>query len=538
MSRGVKRSHIGNVNNLPADYNEARENPTLVGNGPSAFESMSKAMAETEKKDFIQAIIPAFISPSSQNVIERIENKDYISPNNNTDMRERVRFEIQLNKAYSLRDGFLRLYLKLVTVLGMPIDVTTLEKAGRTVLVNLFKETLIKEVKIYKDGSSDVINNNTEHTPWKNYIFKHRLQPKIKKEFQLQEFDIPYPLVNVGNTGRRGVPAAAGNIVVYDNFTKRGAYTTLLNATDDDGLIVDIPLAELDMIFKSKLPINPSTNLSIEIYFETNNKKLMEINANIPNAAAQTSELLKIVFKKTPELHIPQFHLSATYSEALNTGFSLFKHASIVNEMDAKLLQHNISMGVTNYSTSLDVPNQPTFLAFGLVTEKNFQHLTHFDNAYCLEPLTNFKTLKVSHIVDGSILSDLEYNFTKKEDLEKLYRQYRAFVTNTPTPSITPISLLYPQINDLILPSYSNYYKTNTSASPIILDISVDKGTTGAPSLPWAGANTKVDIQFNAVTTSEMKLLIWCIFDANVEMSKRAHNYSIQYNPRSMMMVS
>ena len=107
ISRGVKRSHIGNVNNLPADYNEARENPTLVGNGPSAFESMSKAMAETEKKEFIQAIIPAFISPSSQNVIERIENKDYISPNNNTDMRERVRFEVQLNKPYSLRDGFL-----------------------------------------------------------------------------------------------------------------------------------------------------------------------------------------------------------------------------------------------------------------------------------------------------------------------------------------------------------------------------------------------------------------------------------------------
>ena len=262
----------------------------------------------------------------------------------------------------------------------------------------------------------------------------------------------------------------------------------------------------------------------------------MEINSNIPAAAASTSELLKIMFKKTPELHIPQFHLSSTYSEALNTGYGLFKHAAIVNEMDAKLLQHNISMGVTNYSTSLDVPNQPTFLAFGLITEKNFQHLTHFDNAYCLESLTNFKTLKVSHVVDGSILSDLEYNFTKKEDLKKLYRQYRAFVTNTP--SITPLPLLYSQINDYVLPSYTDYYKANTCSSPIILDISVDKGTTGAPSLPWAGANTKVDIQFNVVTASEMKLLIWCIFDANVEMSKRAHNYTIQYNPRSMMMVS
>ena len=88
-----------------------------------------------------------FYHPSSQNVIERIENKDYISPNNNTDIRERVRFEIQLNKPYSLRDGFLRLYIKMVSLLALPIDVTSLEKAGRTVLVNLFKETLIKEIK-------------------------------------------------------------------------------------------------------------------------------------------------------------------------------------------------------------------------------------------------------------------------------------------------------------------------------------------------------------------------------------------------------
>ena len=536
MIRGVKRSHIGNVNNLSSDYNEPKENPILVGNGPSAFESMSKAMAETEKKDFIQAIIPAFVAPSSQNVIERIENKDYISPNNNTDVRERVRFEIQFNKPYSLKDGFLRLYLKLVSVLGMPIDVTTLEKAGRTVLVNMFKETLIKEIKIYKDGSSDVINNNTEHTPWKNYIFKHRLRPKSRKNYLLQELDIQYPEVSIGSTARRIAANSAANIVVQEAFTKRAAYTTRLSNTVDDGLIVDIPLADLDMIFQSKLPFNPSTNLSLEFYFETNNKKLLEINANIPVAAATTSELLKITFKKTPELHIPQFHLSSTYSEALNTGYSLFKHASIVNEMDAKLLQHNISMGVTNYSTSLDVPNQPTFLAFGLITEKNFQHLTHFDNAYCLEPLTNFKTLKVSHIIDGSILSDLEYNFNKKDDLEKLYRQYRAFVTNTP--SITPLSLLYHQFNNIELPTYTEYFRNHTSASPIVLDISVDKGTTGATSLPWAGANTKVDIQFDAATTSEMKLLIWCIYDANVEMSKRAHNYNIQYNPRTMMMVS
>ena len=123
----------------------------------------------------------------------------------------------------------------------MPIDVTTLEKAGRTTLVNLFKETLIKEVKIYKDGSSDVINNNTEHTPWKNYIFQHRLQSKTKKDFNLQDFNVPLARVNVGSSDRRVASGAVGNIVVHDNFTKRGAYTVLLNATDDDGLIVDIP---------------------------------------------------------------------------------------------------------------------------------------------------------------------------------------------------------------------------------------------------------------------------------------------------------
>ena len=71
MNSGTKRSHIyiGNVNNLASNYNEPREIPVLVGNGPSAFESMSKAMAENEneKKEFI---IPSFVAASSQNVIE------------------------------------------------------------------------------------------------------------------------------------------------------------------------------------------------------------------------------------------------------------------------------------------------------------------------------------------------------------------------------------------------------------------------------------------------------------------------------------
>ena len=115
------------------------------------------------KKDFI---IPSFITPGSQNVIERVEDKDYISPYNNTDMCERVCFEVHLNNPYSMKDGFLQLYLKLVT-------------ARNTVLVNLFKETLMKEVKIYKDGSSDVINKNTEHTPGET-IFLNRLRSKNK----------------------------------------------------------------------------------------------------------------------------------------------------------------------------------------------------------------------------------------------------------------------------------------------------------------------------------------------------------------------
>ena len=68
MNRSTKRSHIGNVNNLASNYNEPRENLVLVGNGPS--ESMSKAMAENEKKEFIQGIIPSFVAASSQNVIE------------------------------------------------------------------------------------------------------------------------------------------------------------------------------------------------------------------------------------------------------------------------------------------------------------------------------------------------------------------------------------------------------------------------------------------------------------------------------------
>ena len=81
----------------------------------------------------------------------------------------------------------------------------------------------------------------------------------------------------------------ANIVVLINNFTDRGAYTLKINSTDDDRLIVDIPLADLDLIFNSKLPFNPSTNLSVEFYFETNNKKLTELNVNLPATATQTS---------------------------------------------------------------------------------------------------------------------------------------------------------------------------------------------------------------------------------------------------------
>ena len=101
--------------------------------------------------------------------------------------------------------------------------------------------------------------------------------------------------------------------------------------------------------------------------------------------------------------------------------------------------------------------------------------------------------MKLSHIVDGNNVIDLEYNFTKKEDLENLYRQYRSFATDTP--SMTPLPLLYKQITNLELKTYQTYWQGTNASSPIILDLSVDKGTTGASLIPWASANTKLDLQ-------------------------------------------
>ena len=96
--------------------------------------------------------------------------------------------------------------------------------------------------------------------------------------------------------------------------------------------------------------------------------------------------------------------------------------------------------------------------------------------------LTTFKTLKLSHIVEGNNVIDLEYNFTKKEDLEKLYREYRSFATDTS--SITPLPLLYKQLTDVELKKYDGVWLANSCSSPLILDLSNYKGTTGAPSIP------------------------------------------------------
>ena len=47
-------------------------------------------------------------------------------------------------------------------------------------------------------------------------------------------------------------------------------------------------------------------------------------------------------------------------------------------------------------------------MAFGLLSEQNFQHMTHFDNAYALEPPTTFITagkieVKMRHLNETEI---------------------------------------------------------------------------------------------------------------------------------------
>ena len=170
---------------------------------------MAKVIQETERKDYIKAIVPVFSEVSNQNVVEKVDDKDYISPNNNTDTIERVRFEVQLNKPYSLQDSFLRLYMKMVPLLALTDDVTSNTLAGLTVPVKLFLQTLIKKVKIYMNRASDVLNNNTEHRAWKYYILKHRSQQRNTEDYELQDFQVFKP-TSMTSTTRRVSPANTG----------------------------------------------------------------------------------------------------------------------------------------------------------------------------------------------------------------------------------------------------------------------------------------------------------------------------------------
>ena len=61
MDTSGKKRRLGNIGSLPAAYDKADDNPTLVGNGPGAVASMAKAMADTNKRDYIKAIVPAFV---------------------------------------------------------------------------------------------------------------------------------------------------------------------------------------------------------------------------------------------------------------------------------------------------------------------------------------------------------------------------------------------------------------------------------------------------------------------------------------------
>ena len=87
MDVSAKKRRLGNRESLSSSFNEQSENPALLGNGPGATSAMVKATEETNKKDYIKAVLPAFSEVSNQNVVEKVDDEDYISSNNNTDTR-------------------------------------------------------------------------------------------------------------------------------------------------------------------------------------------------------------------------------------------------------------------------------------------------------------------------------------------------------------------------------------------------------------------------------------------------------------------
>ena len=533
-----KYSRVGN-SDLPEQYDEANENPLLIEEGPGGVSALFTALEDKKDEDFIKSVIPAFKRPRYQNIVNRTENEEYIEPNSNTNVRDKVRFEVEFNVPYSFADSVLRLYIKIENATGQTalVKAATGNNTHRVALSSFFNTSIIKEIKVIPYGGTDPINNNCEVTGWKNLPFRLRKRHKNASRFSEMTLDTGPTLdvsKNSNSRSRRTIPTSS--VVTKAWFTERKKFTQAILDTDDDGYILDIALGEIDNFFQSEMVFQPSIKLGIEVFFHKN-KYLLE--TNIPVAIAngtEDTELYKINFIKNPQLFIPQYFLTHQYGETIQAGFEKLSHATIQNGIDAKLVVHSMNENVSHFSAQVAITEQPMYILVGITRDSNYTHETHWDNLYMLESLAIVKKITLKNVYVNNVVKTLEYDYRKNEHKRRLWNEYKSFLLDVP--STSPINNIMKEIGDFEIPTYTDYISENSTTSFFAFDLTPDKGATNMSSIPVSAGNLQIDLDFKDALAAESRLLVWCVYNNNYEMRRHGGKYPITYNPSGMKMNS
>ena len=489
---------------------------------------LGKKVADEQRK-IIENYHTGFIEPSRQNSFLAVNHHE-IKAEKNQDLDSKLVFIVNPNENIILDETNLKIKLKLVNSTNNSNLADTDDK--KFIPRNNFFGHLIKNIKVYKVGNSQTINNVKDDLYYrsKEYLELNCTEEylKLNKKNLLFKYDKSKDTVTSGKRAH-ATDSTSELISSLDEFA------SLFIKTGHEFII---PLCIFDGFFESSSPINRRYNWRIEINLNNNVPYLFESIKKDINGEGKTPKVnLKVV--GTPELLITSVRTSTEFKNTLESGFQDPKLGGLYLSrfFDYKHEEHELTKTTLFVQENIgdNVQIQPTFIQFMLIPVSDYSHESVYDNSQVNLFLSKIKKFKLHNIANGTGRVDFEYDSEDDNHKQLLYHHYLAY-QNGGTESTYSNKKLFKIRDTKNLLTFDEYFKDKNTYAKFVIDLRQDGGLV-QDLLPVKKQNAglKCNITFKSALDKNFRLIIQQIYEANYTIT--SGNDGIQlfsYNPKYM----
>ena len=542
MNEGKRRKLYDRTIDKAQEYNPEYNDP--LNNPLRGTDDYSKALASISRQFDIRTqprqlerqienILPGFQSRNYQNVVGNTTvGVEYIA-SNNTDTNKHHSFKVDTIPKRALpNSGYYVCTIGLVKSDGAAIPDVDIQQLAP---VQYFKNAIVKQLKITVDGSSTHFNNSSSILYEKGML--KDLSAK-KSQFKLWSSDHTFLLTeNSGGlthnlqTRRTVVNADDDNVASNDRLDERlngGLIRALCSA---EGLLVRIPLGEIDDYFTSSSMTSNNTPLTVDVYLETNTNRLLESIKALPDP---TGKPYRLKVLGTPRLTFSLCEATSEWEDSLADGFKTIASEMVVSEFkDAEQHIHHINRGLTKYEQVISQSGaQGDYLLVLMQLTANYLHDSMHDNRGHLttNAIGKIKVSKLPVPNNSRQVQTIEYDLSSEQHRFELYKNYLTFVSGG--------SSAFPHdVRDVgdfkYIQSMTDFFRPGNSKFMIVLDLRTDRGILGEDNSTVLATDPTVELTFREALPAPTTIQIVSIYDASYNMVNTGTGTLYTYNPEA-----